>query len=185
MNGNIRPEYIHQLGEVGCGIPTSEEYGGLGMGYFEYALALKRLQNFSILRSVCSSKWLATGDFARVWDSEQKDDLDTTSCAGEAIGGFSEPDSGSDAASLQTTAVRDGDKYILNGRKFWITHGGYADVYIVMARTGNAGARGVSAFIVSKDTPGLSFGKKEENMGLRASPTADMLLEMQEFPQPI
>ena len=67
--------------------------------------------------------------------------------------------------------------YRLNGRKFWITHGGYADVYIVMARTGGAGPKGVSAFIVSKDTPGLSFGKKEEKMGLRSSPTAEMILE--------
>lgn len=177
----FRPEYIHQLGEVGlCGIPTSEEYGGLGMGYFEYALALEEIAkispSYAVSVAVSGLPQVILQEFGT---EEQKMTWIPPLAAGEFIGGFalSEPDSGSDAASLQTTAVRDGDKYILNGRKFWITHGGYADVYIVMARTGNAGARGVSAFIVSKDTPGLSFGKKEEKMGLRASPTAEMLLE--------
>jgi alkylation response protein AidB-like acyl-CoA dehydrogenase len=99
--------------------------------------------------------------------------------SGELLGAFalSEPGSGSDAASLRTTARRDGDHYVLDGTKFWITHGGYADVYIVMARTGGPGAGGVSALIVPADTPGLSFGKKEEKMGLRASPTVEMILE--------
>jgi alkylation response protein AidB-like acyl-CoA dehydrogenase len=103
---------------------------------------------------------------------------------GETIGAFalSEPDSGSDAASLQTTAVRDGDHYVLNGTKFWITHGGVADVYVVMARTGGDGPRGVSAFIVEGDTPGLSFGKKEEKMGLRASPTVEIILRDARIP---
>ena len=90
---------------------------------------------------------------------------------------MSEPEAGSDAASLQTTAERRGDTYVLNGTKFWITHGGYADVYIVMARTGGPGARGVSAFILPGDAPGLSFGKKEEKMGMRASPTVELVLE--------
>ena len=97
---------------------------------------------------------------------------------GETIGAFalSEPDSGSDAASLQSTAVREGDQYRLNGTKFWITHGGYADLYVVMARTGGEGPKGVSAFLVPGDTPGLSFGKKEEKMGLRASPTVEVVM---------
>ena len=99
--------------------------------------------------------------------------------AGELLGAFalSEPGSGSDAASLRTTARREGDHYVLDGTKFWITHGGYADIYVVMARTGGPGAGGVSAFLVPADTPGLSFGKKEEKMGLRASPTVEMILE--------
>ena len=99
--------------------------------------------------------------------------------AGELLGAFalSEPGSGSDAASLRTTARRDGDHYVLDGTKFWITHGGCADIYVVMARTGVAGPRGISAFLVPADTPGLSFGKKEEKMGLRASPTVEMILE--------
>jgi alkylation response protein AidB-like acyl-CoA dehydrogenase len=97
---------------------------------------------------------------------------------GETIGAFalSEPDSGLDAASLQTSAVLEGDHYRLNGTKFWITHGGYADVYIVMARTGGEGPRGVSAFLVPGDTEGLSYGKKEEKMGLRSSPTVEVVL---------
>ena len=177
----FRPEYIQQLGEMGlCGIPTAEEFGGLGMGYFEYALVLEEIakvsSSYAVSVAVSGLPQVILQEFGT---QEQKETWIPPLAAGEFIGGFalSEPDSGSDAASLQTTAVREGDNYILNGRKFWITHGGYADVYIVMARTGSAGARGVSAFIVSKDTPGLSFGKKEEKMGLRASPTAEMLLE--------
>lgn len=177
----FRPEYIQRLGEMGlCGIPTSEEFGGLGMGYLEYALVLEEIakvsSSYAVSVAVSGLPQVILQEFGT---QEQKETWIPPLAAGEFIGGFalSEPDSGSDAASLQTTAVREGDNYILNGRKFWITHGGYADVYIVMARTGSAGARGVSAFIVSKDTPGLSFGKKEEKMGLRASPTAEMLLE--------
>ena len=177
----FRPEYIQQLGEMGlCGIPTAEEFGGLGMGYLEYALVLEEIakvsSSYAVSVAVSGLPQVILQEFGT---QEQKETWIPSLAAGEFIGGFalSEPDSGSDAASLQTTAVREGDNYILNGRKFWITHGGYADVYIVMARTGSSGARGVSAFIVSKDTPGLSFGKKEEKMGLRASPTAEMLLE--------
>jgi alkylation response protein AidB-like acyl-CoA dehydrogenase len=98
---------------------------------------------------------------------------------GQALGAFalSEPDSGSDAASLKTTATRNGDEYSITGTKFWITHGGHADLYILMARTGGPGARGVSAFLLPGDAPGLSFGKKEEKMGLRASPTVEIVLD--------
>ena len=110
--------------------------------------------------------------------TEQKNAWIPGLALGQFIGGFalSEPDSGSDAGSLTTVAEYDAatQTYRLNGRKR-ITHGGYADIYIVMARTGGAGPKGVSAFIVSKDTPGLSFGKKEERWGL--SPSAEMILE--------
>jgi alkylation response protein AidB-like acyl-CoA dehydrogenase len=104
--------------------------------------------------------------------------------AGTLLGAFalSEAGSGSDAASLRTTARREGDRYILDGAKLWITHGGHADLYIVMARTGGPGAGGVSAFLVPGDTKGLSFGKKEEKMGLRASPTTELILEGAEVP---
>lgn len=179
----FRPEYIQQLGEAGlCGIPTSEEFDGLGLGYFEYALALEEIAkvspSYAVSVAVSGLPQVILQEFGT---DEQKKDWITGLAQGQYIGGFalSEPDSGSDAGSLMTVAEYDSssDTYRLNGRKFWITHGGYADIYIVMARTGGPGPKGVSAFIVSKDTKGLSFGKKEEKMGLRASPTAEMILE--------
>ena len=166
-----------------CGIPTSEEFEGLGQGYFEYALVLEEIAKVSPSYAVS----IAVSGLPQVILQEFGTSRDQQSAwipglaQGQFIGGFalSEPDSGSDAGSLTTVAEYDSatQTYRLNGRKFWITHGGYADIYIVMARTGGAGPKGVSAFIVSKDTPGLSFGKKEEKMGLRSSPTAEMILE--------
>lgn len=179
----FRPEYIQQLGEAGlCGIPTSEEFDGLGQGYFEYALALEEIAkvspSYAVSVAVSGLPQVILQEFGT---DKQKKEWITGLAQGQYIGGFalSEPDSGSDAGSLMTVAEYDSssDTYRLNGRKFWITHGGYADIYIVMARTGGPGPKGVSAFIVSKGTKGLSFGKKEEKMGLRASPTAEMILE--------
>ena len=179
----FRPEYIHQLGEAGlCGIPTSEEFEGLGQGYFEYALVLEEIAkvspSYAVSIAVSGLPQVILQEFGT---PEQQSTWIPGLAQGQFIGGFalSEPDSGSDAGSLTTVAEYDADThtYRLNGRKFWITHGGYADIYIVMARTGGSGPKGVSAFIVSKDTPGLSFGKKEEKMGLRSSPTAEMILE--------
>jgi alkylation response protein AidB-like acyl-CoA dehydrogenase len=90
---------------------------------------------------------------------------------------LSEANSGSDAGSLRTTAVRDGDDWVINGSKMWITHGGEADLYVVMARTGEPGTRGISAFLVEGTSEGLSAGKREQKMGLRASPTAEIVLD--------
>jgi alkylation response protein AidB-like acyl-CoA dehydrogenase len=182
----FRPEFMQALGEFGlCGIATAEEYGGLGLGYLEYAMVLEEIGAVSASYAVS----VAVTGLPQIILSEHGSEEQKTRwlpglAAGELLGGFalSEPESGSDAASLQTTAVRDGDRYILNGTKFWITHGGYADVYIVMARTGGKGARGVSAFVLPGDAPGLSFGKKEEKMGLRASPTVELILENVELP---
>jgi alkylation response protein AidB-like acyl-CoA dehydrogenase len=99
--------------------------------------------------------------------------------SGQLLGAFalSEPGSGSDAASLRTTATLRGDHYVLSGTKYWITHGGYADLYVVMARTGGKGAGGVSAFLVPGDAKGLSFGRKEKKMGMRSSPTVEVQLD--------
>lgn len=180
-NDIFRPEYIRALGEESlCGIPTSEKFGGMGMGYLEYALVLEEIgkvsASYAISIAVTGLPQVILTQFGSV---AQKEQWIPRLASGELLGGFalSEPDSGSDAGSLTTTAVKEGDTYRLNGRKFWITHGGYADVYIVMARTGGAGPKGVSAFIVSKDAVGLSFGKKEDKMGARISPTAEMILE--------
>jgi hypothetical protein len=177
----FRKEYIHALGEAGlCGIPTPEEYGGLGLGYEDYARVLEQIARVSSSYAVSIAvTGLPQVILATRGTEEQKQRWLPGLAAGELLGAFalSEPDAGSDAASLKATAVRDGDSYVLNGTKFWITHGGYADVYVVMARTGGPGARGISAFLVPGDSPGLSFGKKEEKMGMRASPTAEIVLE--------
>ena len=177
----FRKEYIAAMGEHGlCGIAAPEEYGGLGLGYVEYCAVLEEIAKVSASYAVSVAVTGLPQIILNLYGSSaQKDRWLPPLAAGEALGAFalSEPGSGSDAAALKTTATLDGHNYRLNGTKFWITHGGYADVYIVMARTGGPGAKGVSAFIVAGDAAGLSFGKKEEKMGLRASPTVEVVLD--------
>ena len=177
----FRRELFAALGDAGlCGIPTAEAHGGLGMGYLEYAIVLEEIARVSASYAVTVAvNGLPQVILAQFGTPAQQDAWMPGLAAGTLLGAFalSEPGSGSDAASLKTTARRDGDDYVLNGTKFWITHGGYADVYVLMARTGGPGARGVSAFLVPGDAPGLSFGKKEEKMGMRASPTVELILE--------
>ena len=179
-------DLFRQLGEAGlCGIQTSEELGGLGCGYVEYALVIEEIAKISASYAVCVAvNGLPQVILSTFGTDAQKKAFVPDLAAGEALGAFalSEPGSGSDAAAMLTTAVKKQDKYILNGTKFWITHGGVADTYVVMARTGPEKSRGVSSFIVSGDTPGLSFGKKEEKMGLRASPTVELIFEDAEIP---
>lgn len=177
----FRPEMIRALGEQGlCGIPTPEAYGGLGLGYLEYAMVLEEIGAVSASAAVSVAvTGLPQVILVRFGTEDQKRRWLPGLASGALLGAFalSEPESGSDAASLKTVAVRDGDGWRLTGTKFWITHGGYADVYVVMARTGGPGPKGVSAFLLPGDAPGLSFGKKEEKMGLRASPTVEIVLD--------
>jgi alkylation response protein AidB-like acyl-CoA dehydrogenase len=177
----FRPELIRAMGEMGlCGIPTPERYGGLGLGYYEYCLVLEEIAKVSSSYAVSVAvTGLPQVILSLFGTDEQKRQWLPGLAAGELLGAFalSEPGSGSDAGSLKTTARRDGDDYVLNGTKFWITHGGYADLYVVMARTGGPGPKGVSAFLVPGDAAGLSFGKKEKKMGMRASPTVEVVLE--------
>jgi len=177
----FRPEIVQALGEQGLtGIVTPEEHGGLGLGYLEYSLVLEAIAKVSASYAVSVAvTGLPQMILTRFGTDAQRDRYLEGLASGRLLGGFalSEPGSGSDAASLKTTATRQGDTYVLSGTKFWITHGGYADVYVVMARTGGPGPKGVSAFLVDGDAPGLSFGKKEQKMGLRASPTVELLLD--------
>ena len=174
-------QLFHQLGQAGlCGIPTSEELGGLGLGYLEYAVAIEEIAkvsaSYAVTVAVNGLPQIILAQFGTV---EQQVKYTEKLALGEWLGAFalSEANSGSDAGSLKTKAVRDGDQWVLNGSKMWITHGGVADLYVVMARTGEPGARGISAFLVEGTTEGLSAGKREEKMGLRASPTAEIILE--------
>lgn len=177
----FRPELIRALGEHGlCGVATPEAWGGLGLGYLEYTMVLEEIARVSASYAVGVAVTGLPQLVLRLYgDEAQRARWLPGLASGELLGAFalSEPGSGSDAASLRATARRDGDHYVLQGTKFWITHGGYAHVYVVMARTGGPGARGVSAFLVPGDAPGLSFGKKEEKMGLRASPTVEVVLD--------
>ncbi len=177
----FRKEYIQALGAQGlCGIATPERYGGLGLGTLDYVIVLEEIakvsSSYAVSVAVTGLPQVILGQYG---NDAQKEAWLPGLASGELLGAFalSEPDSGSDAASLKTVARRDGSKYRLTGTKFWITHGGYADVYMVMARTGGPGPKGVSCFMVRGDAKGLSFGKKEEKMGMRASPTVEVVLE--------
>jgi len=177
----FRKEYVRAMGDLGlCGVPTPERYGGLGLGYLEYCIVLEEIARVSASYAVSVAvTGLPQVILNRFGTDAQKERWLPGLARGELLGAFalSEPESGSDAASLKTTAVREGNDYRLSGTKFWITHGGIADLYVVMARTGGKGPRGISAFLVPGDAPGLSFGRKEEKMGLRASPTVEVVLE--------
>jgi alkylation response protein AidB-like acyl-CoA dehydrogenase len=177
----FRKDYIHALGELGlCGVPTPERWGGLGLGYRPYTVVLEEIARVSASYAVSVAvTGLPQMILVNFGDDAQRERWLPGLASGELLGAFalSEPWSGSDAASLRATAVKDGDDYVLNGTKFWITHGGYADLYVVMARTGGPGPKGVSAFLVEGDAKGLSFAKKEEKMGMRASPTVEVVME--------
>lgn len=177
----FRKEYIAELGAVGlCGVTTPERFGGLGLGVVEYALVLEEIAkvsaSYAVSVAVTGLPQAILRDFGR---PDQQEAWLPGLASGALLGAFalSEPDSGSDAAAMLSTARREGDGWVLNGTKFWITHGGYADVYVVMARTGGPGPKGVSAFLVPAGVPGLSFGKKEEKMGMRASPTVELVMD--------
>jgi len=182
----FRKELVQAMGAQGlCGIPTPERYGGLGLGYTEYCVVLEEIAAVSASYAVSVSVTGLPQVILNLFGTEaQKEQWLPGLASGELLGAFalSETEAGSDAAALKTTARRDGDRYVLNGTKAWITHGGVADLYVLMARTGGPGARGVSAFLVPGDAPGLSFGKKERKMGLRASPTVELVLEDVEIP---
>lgn len=164
-----------------CGVYIPEAYGGLGGGVLEMSLVVEEISR------ACGGIALAyagtgLGIFPVILfgSDEQKEKYlpDIASGKKMAAFGLTEADAGSDAAGIKTTAVLDGDHYILNGTKQWITNGGEADVYTVIACTNRSkGARGFSAFIVEKDTPGFSFGKKEDKMGIRASVTRELVFE--------
>jgi alkylation response protein AidB-like acyl-CoA dehydrogenase len=176
----FRKDLVQAMGEQGfCGVPTPEAYGGLGLGYTEYCALLEEIAKFSASYAVTIAVTGLPQVILNQYGTEaQKAAWLPGLASGQLLGAFalSEPGSGSDAASLRTTAVLDGDAYVLNGTKYWITHGGYADLYVVMARTGGKGAGGVSAFLVPGDALGLSFGRKEKKMGMRASPTVEVTL---------
>jgi len=177
----FRMEIFKSLGELGfCGMTLPEEYGGAGLSYEDLAVALEEIAKSSVPYAVTVSVSTMVQSIINEFGSaNQKTKYLPELTSGQGIGAFclSESGAGSDAASLKTTAKKVDGGYILNGTKLWITSGGIASTYIVMARTGGEGSKGVSSFIVTAGTPGLSFGKKEKKMGWRQSPTREVIFE--------
>ncbi|OOE14764.1 acyl-CoA dehydrogenase [Fictibacillus arsenicus] len=174
---------IKKMAELGLmGIPIPEEYNGAGMDFTSYIIAINELSKVSATIGVILSVHTSVGTNPILYfgNEEQKKKYIPKLASGEYLGAFglTEPSSGSDAASLKTRAVKKGDHYILNGSKIFITNAGEADVYIVFASTEpDKGSYGISAFIVDKDTPGFSVGKKEKKMGLSGSNTCEIVFE--------
>ena len=174
----FRPEIIHELGQLGLtGIPTEEQYGGAGLGYQEYIAAIEEIAAVSSSYAISVAvSGLPQVILQTVGDESQKKKYIPHLAQGKWIGAFSlsEASSGSDAASLRTTAVKQGDHYVINGSKLWTTQADSADVTILMARTGGEGSKGVSSFIIEKGTPGFKMGKREKKMGTHISHTMEI-----------
>lgn len=172
-----------ELGKLGMmGVLVPEEYGGAGMSYFEYKAVIEEISKVcgSIGLSVAAHNSLCTGHILTFANEEQKRKYLPKLATAEWIGawGLTEPNTGSDAGNMKCTAVKDGNDWILNGTKNWITHGKSGDVAVVICRTGEPRTSGnATAFIVERGTPGFSGGKKENKLGMRASETAEMIFD--------
>jgi butyryl-CoA dehydrogenase len=172
-----------KMAELGlAGIPWPEQYGGIGSDYLAYVIAVEELSRVCASTGVTLSAHtsLAGWPVFKFGTEEQKQKYLRPMAEGKSIGGYglTEPSSGSDAGGMRTTARRDGDQYILNGSKIFITNGGVADYYIVFALTEpEQKTKGTTAFIVEKDFPGFSVGKKEAKLGIRSSPTTEIIFE--------
>lgn len=174
-------QLFHQLGDIGLmGVLVPEEYGGAGFGYLEYITAISEVSKVdgSIGLSVAAHNSLCTNHILSFGSEEQKRKYLPKLASGQWIGawGLTEPNTGSDAANMRTVATRDGDYYVINGSKNFITHARSGNLAVVIVRTGKVGdSHGMSAFILEKGTPGFSSGKKENKLGMRASETAELI----------
>ncbi|MRG86233.1 acyl-CoA dehydrogenase [Salinibacillus xinjiangensis] len=182
-------EVVDKMAELGLmGIPIPEQYGGAGMDFTSYIIAINELAKESAALGVILSVHTSVGTNPILYfgTEEQKQKYVTKLASGQYLGAFAltEPSAGSDAGSLKTRAKKQGDHYVLNGSKVFITNGGEADTYIVFARTSaSKGSKGVSAFIVEKDKKGLTIGKKEKKMGLNGSNTVELTFDQCEVPE--
>ncbi len=182
-NSEFPHEAVRKLGQMGLlGIIFPVEYGGAGLGYVDYMLAIEELSavDGSIGIIVAAHNSLGTNHIFLAGNEEQRRCFIPRLASGQSLAawGLTEPGSGSDASNARTTAVRKGDRWVLNGSKTFITNGSYADVAVVIAVTDRSkGTHGLSAFIVEKGTPGFRPGKKEDKLGLRASDTAELIFE--------
>ena len=180
-NKNLDRATLVEMAQMGLGgIYVKEDVGGTGLGRFDAVLIFEELSKgcishaaFVSIHNMCCRMIDQFGE-----DETRQKWLPQLVCMDKIISYcLTEPSSGSDAASLQTKAVKIGDEYVLNGTKTFISGAGFSDVYLIMARTGETGAKGISAFLVEKGTKGLNFGKNEQKMGWQAQPTAQVILE--------
>jgi alkylation response protein AidB-like acyl-CoA dehydrogenase len=176
-------DVLQKAGDMGfMGIFIPEEYGGSGLGYHEYVAIIQEISKVdpSIGLSVAAHNSLCTGHIFYFGNEQQKKKWLPKLASGQWIGawGLTEHNTGSDAGGMNTTATKDGDYYILNGSKNFITHGISGNIAVVIARTGEKGdSHGMSAFVVERGTPGFSSGKKEDKLGMRASETAELIFD--------
>ena len=176
-------EVFKKLGELGLmGVLVPTEYGGSGFGYHEYVTAIIEVSKIdgSIGLSLAAHNSLCTGHILQHGSEEQKKKYLPKLATAEWIGawGLTEPNTGSDAGNMKTVAVREGNEWVINGAKNFITHGNSGDVAVVMARTGEPGkSNNASAFILERGTPGFKTGRKENKLGMRASETTEMIFE--------
>ncbi|RSK28978.1 acyl-CoA dehydrogenase [Bacillus sp. HMF5848] len=181
--GEFPREIVRKMADLGLmGITIPEQYGGAGMDFTSYIIAIHELSKVSATLGVILSVHTSVGTNPILYfgTEEQKQNYVTKLASGKFLGAFclTEPGAGSDAASLKTKAIKQGDAYIINGSKVFITNGGEADTYIVFARTDND----ISAFIVEKNTPGLIIGKDEKKMGLHGSRTVQLTFDNMRIP---
>ena len=181
-------ELLHQAGDMGfMGILVPEIYGGAGLGYFEYTAIIEEISKVdpSIGLSIAAHNSLCTNHILSFGDEEQKQRWLPKLASGEWIGawGLTEHNTGSDAGGMNATAVQDGDDWIINGTKNFITHGSSGDIAVIIVRTGEKGdSRGMTAFVVERGTPGFYAGKKENKLGMRASETAELVFDQCRIP---
>ncbi|MGB2100989.1 MAG: acyl-CoA dehydrogenase family protein, partial [Flavobacteriaceae bacterium] len=181
-------EVMKQAGSYGfLGMLVPEEYGGSGLGYHEYVAMVQEISKVdpSIGLSIAAHNSLCTNHILKFGSESQKSRWLPKLASGEWIGawGLTEHNTGSDAGGMNSTAVKDGDHWVLNGTKNFITHGISADVAVVIFRTGEKGdSHGMTAFVIERGTPGFSSGKKEDKLGMRASETAELIFDQCRVP---
>lgn len=182
-------DIVKEMGQQGwLGIPYPKEYGGAGLGYVEYAMAVEELSRVDAGVGVILSAHVSLGSYPifAFGTEEQKKKYLTPLASGKKLGAFglTEPNAGSDAGETETTAVFDGQNWILNGNKIFITNAGKADTYVVFAVTEpGKGTKGISAFIVEKGMPGFTFGEHYDKLGIRSSATAELIFNNVKLPK--
>jgi alkylation response protein AidB-like acyl-CoA dehydrogenase len=176
-------QVFREMGKLGLmGVLVPEQYGGAGLGYFEYKAVIEEISKVcgSIGLSLAAHNSLCTGHILSFGNEAQKQEYLSKLATGVLLGAWAltEPNTGSDAGNMKCTAARTGDEWVINGTKSWITHGKSGDIAVVICRTGEPRTKNNStAFIVTRDTPGVSAGKKENKLGMRASETAEMIFD--------
>jgi len=182
-SGRFPRETVIRMGELGImGLPIPVQYGGAGADTTTYCMAVEEISRACAATGIILSAHVSvcTQPIYQFGNAEQKEKFLIPLAKGEKLGAIAltEPNAGSDASNQQTVAVLDGEHYVFNGTKIFVTNGGEADIYLVMAMTDPAkGLKGISAFIVEKGTPGFAFGKKENKMGVRASSTTELIFQ--------